>query len=132
MKLATARLIGDQVIELNALRKVYEAARRFLRFHGVDAGKCNEAYDWMIETIEDVKQIDGGMRDPTFTEQQVMSTPAVQRLATRICEAVGKDELEAGGGCDISAGMFGPNLSTLIVELATPNPGGKHANEDTA
>lgn len=39
-------------------------------------------------------------------------------IATQIAEAVAKDETPESGGCDISAGMFGPNLSKWIKELA--------------
>ncbi len=40
---------------------------------------------------------------------------SVQALAGEIVEAVRKDELD--GGCDISAGMFGPNFSNLIRRI---------------
>lgn len=38
-------------------------------------------------------------------------------LATQIAEAVAKDETPEVGGCDISAGMFGPNFSQLLREI---------------
>lgn len=41
---------------------------------------------------------------------------ATKKLAAQIQLAVTADEL--GGGCDISAGLFGPHFSQLIAELA--------------
>lgn len=41
---------------------------------------------------------------------------AVLALSARICDAVAKDE--QAEGCDISAGLFGPAFSELVVELA--------------
>jgi hypothetical protein len=38
-------------------------------------------------------------------------------LATQIAEAVAKDELPENGGCDVSAGLFGPHLSELVRGL---------------
>lgn len=38
-------------------------------------------------------------------------------LATQIAEAVAKDETPEVGGCDISAGTFGPHFSQLLREL---------------
>lgn len=42
----------------------------------------------------------------------------VQALANRIAAAVLEDEKPENGGCDISGGMFGPNFSTIVRELA--------------
>lgn len=39
-------------------------------------------------------------------------------LATQLAEAVAKDELPENGGCDISAGMFGPHASAWLREVA--------------
>lgn len=47
--------------------------------------------------------------------ESVRSEP-VRALADRIAEAVAADE--ASEGCDLSAGMFGLAMSTLVVELA--------------
>lgn len=49
-----------------------------------------------------------------------MSTNGMIRtvLATQIGEAVAKDETPEFGGCDLSAGMFGPNLSRVILDIA--------------
>ncbi len=38
-------------------------------------------------------------------------------LATQLVEAVVKDETPEAGGCDISAGMLGPNLSAWLRDL---------------
>lgn len=35
-------------------------------------------------------------------------------LATELAEAVAKDETPEAGGCDISAGMYGPNASEWL------------------
>lgn len=43
-------------------------------------------------------------------------TKEVLALSARICDAVAKDE--QAEGCDISAGLFGPSFSELVVELA--------------
>ena len=40
-------------------------------------------------------------------------------MATQIAEAVAKDETPEAGGCDISAGLYGPHLSQWIRETAT-------------
>lgn len=46
-------------------------------------------------------------------------------IATQLALAV-TDDMENGGGCDISAGMFGPKASAFIRELAAglDNAGG--------
>lgn len=55
------------------------------------------------------------MLDPaTITS---LSSAPVRKLAERIAIAVAGDE-QLGGGCDLSAGMFGTRLSALVVELA--------------
>jgi hypothetical protein len=41
---------------------------------------------------------------------------AVTAMATELSEAVRKDE--AGEGCDIAAGLYGPNVSALIKRWA--------------
>lgn len=51
---------------------------------------------------------------PAYAKQ--LSSKPVTTLATRIAEAVAADE--RNGGCDLSAGMFGPTLSALVAELA--------------
>lgn len=38
-------------------------------------------------------------------------------LVTKIAEAVAMDETVEAGGCDLSAGMFGPNMSDLIRDI---------------
>ena len=43
-------------------------------------------------------------------------TPGAIKLGERICAAVLTDE--CGEGCDISAGIFGTELSQLVIELA--------------
>lgn len=45
-------------------------------------------------------------------------SPAALLLADEIADAVLADE--AGEGCDVSAGLFGPNLSALVRRLASP------------
>ena len=52
--------IDNLNLELSALRRVYEAARRVQRFSGVDIERVNEALDDLDDAIEVVKQIDGG------------------------------------------------------------------------
>lgn len=42
----------------------------------------------------------------------------VTTLATQIATAVGADETPANGGCDLSAGMFGPAMSELLRDIA--------------
>ena len=37
-------------------------------------------------------------------------------LATELAEAVAKDQQPEHGGCDVSAGMFGPNASAWLRE----------------
>lgn len=49
--------------ELGLLRRVYEKARRVLRFRGVESYKFNEALDETDEAIEAIKLLDGGQRD---------------------------------------------------------------------
>lgn len=39
-------------------------------------------------------------------------------LCTELAEAVNKDEQPEAGGCDVSAGMFGPHLSEWLRKLA--------------
>lgn len=39
-------------------------------------------------------------------------------LASGLVEAYGKDEYPTGEGCDIAAGLIGPNVSAWIMELA--------------
>lgn len=46
--------------EVNLLRKVYEEARSFLRFNGIDNHKAGLALDRMDDAIEEVKQFDAG------------------------------------------------------------------------
>jgi hypothetical protein len=53
---------------------------------------------------------------------------ALTVLATQLAEAVAKDETPEGGGCDLSAGMFGPNVSQWLREVAdalNPQPQGE-------
>lgn len=40
-------------------------------------------------------------------------------LATELAEAVAADERPEAGGCDLSAGMFGPAVSGWLCKLAT-------------
>lgn len=49
--------------EIHRLRAVYEAARRVLRFNGIDRDKVNEAVDEMDSAIERVKSFDSGLED---------------------------------------------------------------------
>lgn len=48
-------------------------------------------------------------------------------LATQLAEAVAKDEAHKRGGCDLSAGMYGPNVKQWLRDLAdalcAPDPG---------
>lgn len=53
--------------------------------------------------------------DPVFITS--LNSAPVRKLAERIAIAVAGDE-QLGGGCDLSAGMFGTRLSALVVELA--------------
>lgn len=39
-------------------------------------------------------------------------------IATEICNAVAADETPENGGCDLSAGMFGPALSQWVRDTA--------------
>jgi hypothetical protein len=43
---------------------------------------------------------------------------AVTALARGLAEAVAKDETPEAGGCDISAGMFGPHASQWLRDVA--------------
>lgn len=67
------------------------------------------------------------MSDPTTVSTlptpnaALLREPTVRALALRIANAVAADE--ADGGCDLSAGLFGPNLSALVAELATGQGG---------
>jgi len=49
--------------ELQRLRAVYEAARRVLRFNGVDRNRTIAAIDNMDDAIERVKSLDSGQED---------------------------------------------------------------------
>lgn len=51
------------VNELERLRAVYEAARRVLRFNGVDLERTIEAVDELDAAIECVKSLDSGQED---------------------------------------------------------------------
>jgi hypothetical protein len=42
-------------------------------------------------------------------------------LATELAEAVAKDQQPEHGGCDVSAGMFGPNASDWLRERERDN-----------
>lgn len=46
-----------------------------------------------------------------------INSASVKLLAHRIASAVAADEKSEG--CDLSAGMFGKNLSDLVIDLAT-------------
>ena len=39
-------------------------------------------------------------------------------LAATLAEAVAKDETPEEGGCDLSAGMYGPNVSDWLRDVA--------------
>ncbi len=39
-------------------------------------------------------------------------------LATQLAEAVVKDETPEEGGCDLSAGLYGPNVSAWLRSVA--------------
>ena len=39
-------------------------------------------------------------------------------LATQLAEAVAKDETPEGGGCDLSAGLYGPHASAWLRTVA--------------
>lgn len=45
------------------LREVYEAARQFLRYYGVDKDRASKAMERLEFAIETVKNIDGGYKD---------------------------------------------------------------------
>lgn len=49
--------------ELTLLRRVYEEARSFLRYNGIDQQRAGHAIDRMDDAIERVKQFDGGTDD---------------------------------------------------------------------
>lgn len=53
---------------------------------------------------------------------------ALTVLCTQLVDAVVKDELPEAGGCDISAGMFGPNLSQWLRDLAKELTANSDAN----
>ena len=46
--------------EVECLRIIYEAARKLLRYNGIDKDKVNEALSELDEGIELVKYYDGG------------------------------------------------------------------------
>ncbi|MEJ8837556.1 hypothetical protein [Ramlibacter sp. AN1133] len=56
------------------------------------------------------------------TSAPQVSSPAALTLAARIAAAVLEDEKPENGGCDVSAGLFGPNLSALVREMAHEAP----------
>lgn len=49
--------------EIIRLREVYEAARRVLRFDGVDVVRVVSAVDELDDAIERVKSLDSGQED---------------------------------------------------------------------
>ena len=49
--------------EIKRLREVYEAARRVLRYNGVDKAKVDKAVDELDTAIESVKSLDSGQED---------------------------------------------------------------------
>lgn len=62
-KAACASKGAETKEEILRLRAVYEAARRVLRFNGVDRQKVNEAVDQLDDAIERVKLLDSGLED---------------------------------------------------------------------
>jgi type II secretory pathway component PulK len=46
--------------EVEILRGVYEAARKLLRYNGIDKQKVAEAVDELEDWIDEVKYFDGG------------------------------------------------------------------------
>jgi hypothetical protein len=54
-----------EVREQNLLRRVYEEARCFLRYNGIDQARASQAIDRLDDAIEKVKQFDGGTEEPT-------------------------------------------------------------------
>lgn len=50
--------------ECTALRQVYEYARGVLRYYGVDSARFSRNFSSLGDSIEVVKEIDGGTRDP--------------------------------------------------------------------
>ena len=59
--------------ERDLLRTVYEHARSFLRFNGVDRARASAAVDALDQSIEDVKLFDSGLMD----DDQPESEPSV-------------------------------------------------------
>lgn len=75
--------------------------------------KCGTHFTSLIPMCPECSDT-AAMVAPAYAQQ--LSSKPVTTLATRIALAVAADE--RNGGCDLSAGMFGPTLSALVVELA--------------
>jgi len=71
---------GDQT-ELELLRIVFENARSFLRYNGIDRDRVNAAVDAMDRSVEDLKQFDGGTYDPP--EPAAMPAPDYHAILRR-------------------------------------------------
>lgn len=62
--------------ELVALRDVYETARGFLRYDGIDAERALKARNGLMQAIETVKTIDGGYWEPAHPAEGVPAQAA--------------------------------------------------------
>ena len=49
---------------------------------------------------------------------KVKESDILKRLVSQLCDAIFEDEKPEIGGFDISAGLFGPNLSNWIRKLS--------------
>lgn len=73
---------------VDELREVYEAARQFLRYYGVDKDRSSKALERLEFAIETVKNIDGGYKDFPLeqpTDDRVQEAE-IEHLQTRVKE----------------------------------------------
>lgn len=78
--------ITEQEAEAHLLRRVFESARRFLRFNGVDALKMRQAVLSLDMACEQVKLFDGGLMDEDDFARLLRGTGSISHVA-RILDA---------------------------------------------
>lgn len=72
--------VAQPSAEVDLLRYVYEATRRFLRFNGVDRARASAAVDDMDEAVESVKQFDA-TGEPTEPSAEPFNAATLAQIA---------------------------------------------------
>lgn len=96
---------------------------------GIDL--CGSIDDWRMDAAELKAALTEVGAEAARRNASMLVKPEVRRLAGAIAEAVAKDEAPEAGGFDLSAGLFGANLSAAIANHVALASGREKALRET-